>query len=323
MLPLSLFRFQIGESVLFGDRLPVADRGDDAILDEHGTSAVSLDGAHVMGDKNHGLGRILFDLREIIIALALERLVSDRQYLVQHQDVTLCFDGHGERQSDLHTRGIVLELLIHELIKLREIDDVVVHRVDLLTREAQQGTVKVHILPARQFRIESNSKLNERNQLAMNPNLAIIGIVDLRDQLQQSRLAAAIATDDAKELALMDFKADILEYRLFFVALHTLGPVYDSLLKTGRLLRWQLEALGDMVSRQHNRGLGVIVFLHCTVLSHHMTSANLRLFQRKRYIPSQSNATVRAMGNNLTPQLPNWFQIVGCVSGAMKLCRIS
>ena len=193
----------------------------------------------------------------------------------------------------------------------------------MLTREAQQGTVKVHILPARQFRIESNSKLNERNQLAMNPNLAIIGIVDLRDQLQQSRLAAAIATYDAKELALMDFKADILEYRLFFVALHTLGPVYDSLLKTGRLLRWQLEALGDMVSRQHNRGLGVIVFLHCTVLSHHMTSANLRLFRRKRYMPSQSNATVRAMGNNLTPQLPNWFQIVGCVSGAMKLCRIS
>ena len=70
-----------------------------------------------MRHQNDRLGRILLDLREEVVALALERLITDGKHLVEHKNVALGFDGHGERQSHLHTAGVILQLLVHEPVR--------------------------------------------------------------------------------------------------------------------------------------------------------------------------------------------------------------
>ena len=91
-------------------------------------------------------------------------------------------------------------------------------------------------------------------------DFAFIGVIDLRNQLQQRRLATAITPDDAEELSLMNFETDVLKHRLLFIALDAPGPVDNGLLQASRLLRRQLEALGDMRRRKNDRVLGVIEF---------------------------------------------------------------
>ena len=128
---LLLLRLEVGERIAFGHRLAVADHRHLTVLDEHGARAVALDRAHVVRHQDHGLGGVLADLGEVVVAFALERLVTDGEHLVEHEDVALRLDRHREREAHLHAARIVLELLVHEVPKLGELDDVVVHRVDL------------------------------------------------------------------------------------------------------------------------------------------------------------------------------------------------
>ena len=62
---------------------------------------------------------------ELVEALLLERGVAYRQHLVDQQDLRVDLDRDGERQPDVHPRGEVLELEVHELLELGERDDVV------------------------------------------------------------------------------------------------------------------------------------------------------------------------------------------------------
>ena len=80
---LFLLCFKICEGVLLGNCFAIADRGNHTILDEHGTSAIPLDGTHIVRDQNHGLRRILLDFREIVVALPLEGLIANGQDLIR------------------------------------------------------------------------------------------------------------------------------------------------------------------------------------------------------------------------------------------------
>ena len=58
-------------------------------------------------------------------ALALERLVADREHLVDEQHVGIDVDGDCEAEAHVHARRVVLHLLVDEPLELGELDDVV------------------------------------------------------------------------------------------------------------------------------------------------------------------------------------------------------
>ena len=181
---LFLRHLQILQSVLVSGVVLITVHDDFAVFDEDGLIAILLDGIHGMGDQNDGLGRVLLNLGEEVVALALERLVADGEHLVEHEDVALSLDGHGERESHLHAGRVVLELLVHEVLKLGELHDVVVHRVDFFPAEAEQRAVEIYVLAAGKLWVETDSQFDERYELPRNRHFALLGLINLRDDLQ-------------------------------------------------------------------------------------------------------------------------------------------
>ena len=267
-LTFPVLHLEILKRVAIRDVILVATGDDLAILDENGLVAVFLHRIHGMSDKDDGLGRIFLDFGEEIVALALECLVTDGKHFVKHQNVALRLDGHGEGETHLHAGGIVLELLVHEVLKLGELYDVVIHRIDFSTSEAQQSTVQIHVLASGQLRVEAHTEFDERDQFALDGDRSVLRSINLRNDFQQRGLAGAVTPDDAEEIALMHLEIDIAQYVLFGIAFNALRPVQECHLQTGGLLGRQAEHLGHMIDLKHHRALVcVLLFSHCN-LSH-------------------------------------------------------
>ena len=290
-----LLDLEVLERVLVGHIILVAGDDNLAVLDEDGLVAVALHRVHRMRDQDDRLGRVLLHLREEVVALALERLVAHGEHLVEHEDVALRLDGDGEGETHLHAGGIVLELLVHEVLKFRELDDVVVHRVDLLAGEAEQRAVQVHVLAAGELRIEAHAQFDERHQFALDGHAALFGHVDLRDDLQQRGLAGTVASDDAEEVALTHLEADVLEHMLLGESLDALRPVEERHLQARGLFGGQAEVFRHMVDLEDDGTVVVRVSrvgrVVDGIVGHQSTSANLALYLRKTWTPSHSTST--------------------------------
>ena len=102
-------------------------------------------------------------------ALALEALVAHRQDLVDHQDVGVDVDGHGEAQPHVHARRVELDRAVDELLELGEVDDGVEDPVDLPLGHAEQRAVQVDVLPAGEVLLEPGAQLQQAGQLARAP----------------------------------------------------------------------------------------------------------------------------------------------------------
>ena len=120
-----------------------------------------------------------------VVAFALERLVAYGEAPRRAPECRPCALMATEKARHLHAGGVVLELLIHEVLKLGELHDVVVHRVDLRTGEAEQSAVQIYVLTAGQLWVEANAEFDERHQLALDGNRALLRCVNLGDDLQQ------------------------------------------------------------------------------------------------------------------------------------------
>src|SRR5690606_35587042 len=101
------------------------------LVDHDAARAEILDHAHAVAHDEHrhaALGELL----ELLGALLAERLVADREHLVDEQHVEIDVDRDRERQAHEHARRVVLDLLVDEVLDLAERDDVVEAGVDLL-----------------------------------------------------------------------------------------------------------------------------------------------------------------------------------------------
>ena len=84
-------------------------RADGAVV--HDTAAVEHHGAGAdVGDLLRGVAHeddraaLLLELADLVHALELERLVADREHLVDEQEVGVGVDGDGEREPHVHAR---------------------------------------------------------------------------------------------------------------------------------------------------------------------------------------------------------------------------
>ena len=182
-----------GEIVASGDKNDVADRYTLENLkverrnaekekneEEEGLITVLLQSIHGMSDKNDRFSWVFLDFSKEVVAFALERLVSNSEHFVKHQNVALGFNRYGESKTHLHAGRIVLKLLIHEVFKLSELYDVVIHRIDFSTSEAQQSTVQIHVLASGQLRVEAHTEFDERDQFALDGDRSVLRSINLR-----------------------------------------------------------------------------------------------------------------------------------------------
>ena len=84
-------------------------------------------------------------------------------------------------------------------------------RVDVALRQAEDRRVHVDVLAAGQLGVEAGAELEQRGEPAAGDDLALVGLQDPGDALQQRRLARAVVAEDADGRALLDVDVDVVE----------------------------------------------------------------------------------------------------------------
>ncbi len=132
---------------------------------------------------------------------------------------------------------------------------VVVALARLCGREAQHDGVDQDVVACGEVGVEAHPELDERRHPPAGPDLAGVGPVDAREALHQCRLAAAVAPDDAEELA----RADVGGNRAQRVE-RLLGAraerMQHALLERVDLLVRQAERFGHVADRQRHACFG-------------------------------------------------------------------
>ena len=192
------------------------------------------------------------DPSELVEALLLEGRVPDGEDLVDEQDVGVDLDHHGERQPDEHAGRVVLDLQLGEVVELGEVDDPVVASLGLPAGQAQHGGVDHHVVVRREIGVEADAEFDERGEPSVHVDLARVCRVDAGEAFQQRRLAAAVATDDAVELAALYAEGDAAQ------AVHRVDDrpperVQRPLLERVDALPRDAEVLRDTIDDQRRR----------------------------------------------------------------------
>src|SRR6185436_13379900 len=118
---------------------------------------------------------------------------------------------YGETEPHVHARGVGPNGNVLELLQLCEVDDLLEVLVDVTAREPVDRRIEIHVLDARELGMKAGSDLDQRANAAGDREPAGAGREDPGDQLQQSRLAGAVSTDDPKGLSTLDVEVDVLE----------------------------------------------------------------------------------------------------------------
>src|SRR5690606_33931920 len=98
-----------------------------------------------------------------------------------------------------------------ELLDARERDDLVVAPGDLLARHAEDRAVEVDVLLARELGVEPRADLQERPDAAVELDAPASRGGAAREDLEERRLAGAVAPDDPERLAVRHLERDVVE----------------------------------------------------------------------------------------------------------------
>jgi hypothetical protein len=79
-------------------------------------------------------------------------------------------------------------------------------------RQAHDGAADHDVLSARQLGVEGGAERQHRRDAAGDPQLAVGGERHAADHLQQGRLAAAVAAQDADRIAAIDVEVDVAQH---------------------------------------------------------------------------------------------------------------
>ena len=115
---------------------------------------------------------------ERVEALLLECLVTDRQHLVEQEDVEVDLDRDRVREPHLHPRREVLQLLVDEALELGELDDVVESLSSSRFVHAEERAVDPDVVARRELGVEADAELDERRKPPVDDDLAAVLAVD-------------------------------------------------------------------------------------------------------------------------------------------------
>ena len=223
-------------------RLPVED--DLAVAKEHGAVAHPLDGRRGVRDEHRRAARPL-EREHPVDALALERLVADREDLVEEQDVRVHVRRDREPEAHVHPGRVRAHGQVDEALELGELDDVVEGLADLRALHPVDRAAQEDVLASREVRVEAGAELEQRADRACDREPPARRLEDAREQAQEGRLAGAVPADDADGLPGLDLERDVAQRpdlrRLDLV------PAHDRLLQRDVPRRVDAEAPADVL----------------------------------------------------------------------------
>src|SRR5262249_39688898 len=151
------------------------------------------------------------DVLHLADALALEGGVADREHFVHEQHFGIEMGGHGEGEAHAHAARIVLHGRVEEALHLGEVDDLVELASDLAAFHAKDGAVEIDILAAAEFAVEAGADFEQAADPATQLDASRRRLGDAAQDLEQRRLAGAVAADDADDLTRLDGERHVLE----------------------------------------------------------------------------------------------------------------
>ena len=238
--------------------------------------AETVQGCHIVSDK-HDCAALVAHAVEDVEALLRKGGVAHRQHLVDEKNVRVDLDRYGEREADVHSRRVVLELELLELAQFGEVDHLVIARLRLAWRETHHDPVQDDVVACGQVLVETHAELDEGRKSPVHPDSPAVDAIYTREALQHRALAAAVAAGDPKELTLAYLEGDVVERLERLVA----GPsrrVQSALLESMRALLRHVERLADRLDddrrkptacRSRHQGKGTVAY--CRRLMSHST----------------------------------------------------
>jgi hypothetical protein len=135
-------------------------------------------------------------LGEVGQASPLKLRVAHGEHLVEHQDLTVEVSRHGEGQPQEHAGRIPLDRSVEEPPHPGEVDDLAHPPIDVTARQPQDRPTEADVLASGQFRMEARARLEDRADPAPGAAQAARRFGDPTEDLEQRRLAGAVAADD-------------------------------------------------------------------------------------------------------------------------------
>lgn len=192
------------------DDIGGSDVADMAFVEPEGPVADRFDVTHGMGDEDDG-NPALAEFVDFAHTALAEVDVAYRESFIDEEDFRIDVDSDGEGETDRHSTRVGLDRLVDEVSDLGEGLDRSVALVDLPVRESEDGGVQVDVVPAREFRVESRSELEERGDPATNGGGTGSGSQDAGENLEKCAFARSVLADDTKGLASMDIEGNVAE----------------------------------------------------------------------------------------------------------------
>ena len=90
-------------------------------------------------------------------------------------------------------------------------DDLVELASDLGAAHAEDGAVEIDVLASGELGMKASADLEQAGDAALDGDAPLARLGDARQDLQERRLAGAIAPDDAEHLAALDLEAHVLQ----------------------------------------------------------------------------------------------------------------
>ena len=146
-----------------------------------------------------------------------EGIVAHGEGLVDDQHVAVGMGADGEGEAGAHAAGIELHRLLEEIAEAAEFLDGAEPFGDLRALEAENGARQIAVLAPRQLVVEGGPERQHRGDAALDGERADGGRGDAAQNLQEGRLARAVASDDADRRALGNGETDLLQRPIFVV----------------------------------------------------------------------------------------------------------
>src|SRR2546423_1060158 len=213
---------------------------------------------------------------ELLAAFSLKVRISNGEDLVDQEDVWLDVDGNRESEPDVHSRRVILDGRVDEVLQPGEVDDLVESLIDLPLAETEYGAIEVDVLATRELRMESRAELEQGRNLPSRRDRPPIRPQDLGHALQQGALTRTVLTDEPERRAFRDVERDVAKRPELFVP----GPAASHDRGLERLVPLLVEPIALRHAVNCDRG--------CRA---HTSSANLRSSRPNTQSPATNSPT--------------------------------
>src|SRR5262249_43295183 len=117
---------------------------------------------------------------------------------------------HREREAHQHAAGIAFDGGVDKLLHTRKVHDLLELASNLRLAHAQDGAVEIDVLAPSKLGMKASTDLEQTGDAASDGDTSLVWLGDARQDLQERRLACAIAPDDAEHLPALNLEVHVL-----------------------------------------------------------------------------------------------------------------